>query len=420
MASPIFICDFSSASTLLRSSSGSTSGFSAAFLRASMSLWMASTSSLPSLSLCSIRFFSVWYRDVSARFFSSTRSLRVASSAACRSASRTICSMSASERPPDERIWMRCSLPVPLSLAETLTIPFASMSKVTSICGIPRGEGGMPTRSNWPSILLSAAISRSPCITLMPTCVWLSAAVEKVCDFLVGIVVLRGISLVITPPSVSMPRESGVTSSRRISFTSPRSTPPWIAAPIATTSSGFTPLYASRPKNLETTSCTRGMRVMPPTRMTSLTSLALTPASLRQFLHGGIVRSTRSSVRLSSLARVILRLKCFGPDWSAVMNGRLMSVCVVDESSTFAFSPASRRRWRASESLERSSPCSFLNSSTRNLVSRLSKSSPPRCVSPLVALTSNTPPEISSTETSNVPPPRSYTVMTLLSPLSMP
>jgi len=55
---------------------------------------------------------------------------------------------------------------------------------------------------------------------------WLSSAVEKVCDALVGIVVFFWISLVITPPSVSMPSESGVTSSSNTSFTSPFSTPP--------------------------------------------------------------------------------------------------------------------------------------------------------------------------------------------------
>ena len=49
-------------------------------------------------------------------------------------------------------------------------------------------------------------------------------------------------STVVTPPSVSMPSESGVTSSSSTSFCSPVSTPPWIAAPIATTSSGFTAL----------------------------------------------------------------------------------------------------------------------------------------------------------------------------------
>ena len=62
-----------------------------------------------------------------------------------------------------------CSLPVALSLAETLTMPLASMSKVTSICGMPRGAGGMPTRSNWPSSLLSAASSRSPWKTRIVT-----------------------------------------------------------------------------------------------------------------------------------------------------------------------------------------------------------------------------------------------------------
>ncbi len=42
-------------------------------------------------------------------------------------------------------------------------------------------------------------------------------------------------------------------------------------------------------------------------------------------------------------------------------------------------------------------------------MTRWSKSSPPRKVSPLVAFTSNTPSPISSTDTSNVPPPRSKT-----------
>jgi hypothetical protein len=49
-----------------------------------------------------------------------------------------------------------------------------------------------------------------------------------------------------------------------------------------------------------------------------------------------------------------------------------------------------------------------------------SKSSPPRDVSPLVAFTSNTPPDISRIEISKVPPPRSYTAITLPSVLSRP
>jgi hypothetical protein len=37
-------------------------------------------------------------------------------------------------------------------------MPLASMSKVTSICGTPRGAGGMPSRLNWPRGWLSRAI----------------------------------------------------------------------------------------------------------------------------------------------------------------------------------------------------------------------------------------------------------------------
>jgi hypothetical protein len=101
-------------------------------------------------------------------------------------------------------------------------MPLASMSKVTSICGTPAAPAGCPSRWNRPSVRLSRASGRSPCSTCTSTLVWLSAAVEKISLFRVGIVVLRGMSVVITPPSVSMPSESGVTSSSSRSFTSPR------------------------------------------------------------------------------------------------------------------------------------------------------------------------------------------------------
>ena len=116
-----------------------------------------------------------------------------------------------------------------------------------------------------PSVRLSFAISRSPCRTCTSTEVWLSAAVEKTSLLRVGIVVLRSISLVNTLPSVSMPSDSGVTSRSTTSLTSPRSTPPWTAAPIATTSSGLTPLLGSLPKNSSTSLWIAGMRVWPPT-----------------------------------------------------------------------------------------------------------------------------------------------------------
>jgi hypothetical protein len=66
--------------------------------------------------------------------------------AACDSASFIILSISSFDKPDDDVIVIFCSRPVPTSFAETLTMPFASMSKVTSTCGTPRGAGGMPTK----------------------------------------------------------------------------------------------------------------------------------------------------------------------------------------------------------------------------------------------------------------------------------
>lgn len=43
---------------------------------------------------------------------------------------------------------MEWSFPVALSLAETWTIPLASISNVTSIYGTPLGAGGIPDKSN--------------------------------------------------------------------------------------------------------------------------------------------------------------------------------------------------------------------------------------------------------------------------------
>ena len=60
-------------------------------------------------------------------------------------------------------------------------------------------------------------------------------------------------------------------------------------------------------------------------------------------------------------------------------------------------------------SCDKSTPCAALNCCTNQSMMRWSQSSPPRCVSPCVLFTSNTPSPISSTDTSNVPPPRSNT-----------
>ena len=162
---------------------------------------------------------------------------------------------------------------------------------------------------------------------MISTEVWLSAAVENVSLLRVGMVVLRSISLVNTPPSVSMPSDSGVTSSSSTSFTSPPSTPPCTAAPTATTSSGFTLLFGSLPNRLRTISCTFGMRVEPPTSTTSSICAGVTPASVSACLaRARLARSRISATICSSRARVSFTFMCLGPLASAVRNGRLISV----------------------------------------------------------------------------------------------
>ena len=87
-----------------------------------------------------------------------------------------------------------------------------------------------------------------------------------------------------------------------------------MAAPIATTSSGLTPLLGSFPKKFLTISVTFGILVIPPTKITSLISEAERPASLKAFLQGSIVFWSRSSTNSSNFALVNFTFKCFGPD----------------------------------------------------------------------------------------------------------
>ena len=69
---------------------------------------------------------------------------------------------SSDKRPFSAVIVIFSALPVPLSSADTCKIPLASTSKVTSICGTPRGAGGIPVNSNLPSMWLSFVMDRSP------------------------------------------------------------------------------------------------------------------------------------------------------------------------------------------------------------------------------------------------------------------
>ena len=221
---------------------------------------------------------------------------------------------------------------------------------------------------------------------------------------------------------VSMDKDSGVTSRRRISPApaSPASLPPWMLAPIATHSSGFKVLDGSFPVSCFTFSCAASIRVEPPTSRTFPSSEAVIPASLNAFCTGTAVRSIKSSVSSSNFALVKFISRCFGPSAVAVMNGKLMLVVVEEDNSFLAFSAASFNLCIAILSPDKSTPSVFLNSSTIHWVMRLSKSSPPRRVSPFVESTSITPSPISMMETSNVPPPKSYTMIFCSFSLSRP
>ena len=329
------------------------------------------------------------------------------SASALASASFFIFSISSSVKPEEASILISWDLLVALSSALTLIIPLASISNVTSICGTPLGAGGIPSRWNLPIVLLSLAIGRSPWRTWISTDGWLSAAVEKTCDFFVGIVVFDSISLVITLPIVSIPSDRGVTSNSNTSSTSPERTPPWIAAPTATTSSGLTPFDGFLPNKDSTSFWIIGILVEPPTKITSSISFLVRLASFNAFLTGSIDLLTNSSDNCSNLALVNVVTKCLGPDDVAVTYGKLISVCVDEESSILAFSAASFSLWSAIESSLKSICSFFLNSSARKSIITWSKSSPPRWVSPFVDNTSNTPSPSSNIDISNVPPPKS-------------
>ena len=145
----------------------------------------------------------------------------------------------------------------------------ASIWNCTWTRGMPAGIGGMPRSLKRASERLSATSSRSPCSTWMSTAVWLSTPVVNISLPVAGIVELRRMIFDTTPPIVSMPSESGVTSSSSMSRLPVTRMSACTAAPSATTSSGFSSLCGVRPNSSPTGWRTSGMRVEPPTSTTS-------------------------------------------------------------------------------------------------------------------------------------------------------
>ena len=103
------------------------------------------------------------YKYVSSSLRASIVSTFALSSSANFSASSTIRSTCAFDKRPLSFVMVILfDLPELFSAADTFRIPFASRSYEISICGIPRGIGGIPSKRNVPKRLLSFVKLRSP------------------------------------------------------------------------------------------------------------------------------------------------------------------------------------------------------------------------------------------------------------------
>lgn len=136
---------------------------------------------------------------------------------------------------------------------------------------------------------------------------------------------------------------------------------------------------------------------------TSSISSFFTFASLRTCSTGFMVLRKRSRLSSSNLARVSVSEKSFPSSKDSISR----RVDCWEERVRFAFSTSRLSLPNARRLVEMSVPVFFLYCLTKYSMRRLSKSSPPRWVSPAVAKTSKTPSSIERRETSNVPPPRS-------------
>mmetsp|Transcript_41095 Transcript_41095/g.132176 ORF Transcript_41095/g.132176 Transcript_41095/m.132176 type:complete len:255 (-) Transcript_41095:750-1514(-) len=252
----------------------------------------------------------------------------------------------------------------------------------------------------------------------MYTWLWWSWTVVNVCVLTDGSTVLRGVMTIIAPPSISMPRLRGVTSTSTMSQDGGRPTvrawpsaeprqrsSPWIAAPMATASSGLTLCCGNceRPKNSLMSCWILGIRVLPPTITISSMSVLASPASFSTCLIGSKVFVKSSAFKCSNFERVSVSRRSWPLKKASTSTVVLTSVL----SARFASSTATRSRCIARRSPLGSLPALLWNCSTRYWTTRRSKSSPPRCVLPHVARVSKTPPSMESSDTSKVPPPKS-------------
>ena len=254
-------------------------------------------------------------------------------------------------------------------------MPSASMSKVTSICGTPRGAGGMPTSSKRPSVLLSfghLALALHD-VDAHHVLVVLGGREDLALRRGHGGVALDDLG---RDPALRLDAER---ERRHVEQQHVRQRTRQHAALdrrargdhlvgvhalVRAACRRSPPPCAGRP------ACASCRPPGSPRRCSSRRSCA----SASAFWHGSTSRPIRSATSDSSLARVSEAWRCFGPSSSAAMKGRLMSVSSHEDSSCLARSAASLSRCSAILSERRSMPCVVLEVFDQELDDRACRS----------------------------------------------
>ena len=184
---------------------------------------------------------------------------------------------------------------------------------------------GIFDKINSPNFLLSPTISRSPWYMAIFKLVCPSTLVVYCLPTSCGTLLFLGIIVSIKPPAISIPKLNGVTSNSNKSFRLPAKISASMAAPKATTSSGFNWLCTwSFLKKAFTALITAGTRVLPPTMTISLISARLTSASFTAILQHSMVRNT--ILEIAELNSSIVYLNwCFLP---SISNSQSTSLIV--------------------------------------------------------------------------------------------
>ena len=138
---------------------------------------------------------------------------------------------------------MLCSLPVPRSLADTWTMPFAVDVELNLNLRHAAGRGSDAGQLEAAQrLIVGSHLALALQHVNLNSWSGRRQRWRRSATFRSGWRCCGRSDWVNTPPIVSMPRLSGVTSIRTTSLTSPPITPPCMAAPTATHSSGLMPL----------------------------------------------------------------------------------------------------------------------------------------------------------------------------------